>query len=92
MSDEAPALRAGGDPLPITHYPLPITKLDSGHRSQFPMEPTARKYELARIGDIDIHYDFADYTDLWRERCLAEKSSIWKAWTKASTFSRPNCA
>jgi len=56
------------------------------------MEPTARKYELARIGDIDIHYDFADYTDLWRERCLAEKSSIWKAWTKASTFSRPNCA
>jgi hypothetical protein len=31
------------------------------------MERTARIYEKARIGDIDIHYHLADFPEPWRK-------------------------
>jgi hypothetical protein len=36
----------------------------------------ARIYEKARIGDIDIHYHLADYTDPWR-KTPAELGEWW---------------
>ena len=54
------------------------------------MESAAPVYEKARIGDIDIHYDFADYTDPWRKPpaetflCYSgycRSLEFWHAWT-----------
>jgi pimeloyl-ACP methyl ester carboxylesterase len=50
----------------------------------------ARVFEKARIGDIDIHYDFADYKDPWRKPpaetflCYSgycRSLEFWHAWT-----------
>ena len=49
----------------------------------------ARIYEKARIGDLDIHYHLADYTDPWRKTpaetflCYSgycRSLEFWHAW------------
>ena len=53
------------------------------------MERTARIYDKARIGDIDIHYHLADFTDPWRNPpaetflCYSgycRSLEFWHAW------------
>jgi len=45
----------------------------------------ARIYEKARIGDIDIHYHFADFTDPWRER-PAEAFLLYSGYCRSLEF------
>ena len=53
------------------------------------MERAAKTYEMARIGDIDIHYHLAGYTDPWRKTpaeaflCYSgycRSLEFWHAW------------
>jgi pimeloyl-ACP methyl ester carboxylesterase len=47
--------------------------------------PVARIYEKARIGDVDIHYHLADFTDPWREP-PAETFLLYSGYCRSLEF------
>jgi 3-oxoadipate enol-lactonase len=49
------------------------------------MRIVAHLYEIARIGDIDIHYHLADYTEPWRE-APAETFLLYSGYCRSLEF------